>query len=211
MKKEATNNICIFMWLLWTEPLASRAPVQSLFSPHAADRDRIFLTHGGKLPLRPPLRALRQQLCCVLGRHRWNKGDHFAHIPPLQHQFTWGSAGVVVGAGRATSLSGGVGFTQHPNLFPYLLLVGTRSRRQSRRRSLSSSCWRGGLCSAECGSHLGFVRRKKSTPKNSNLLWSLYDLESVWHHLQGLTISVRGICLKGPVCKICLDLWFLFW
>lgn len=44
-------------------------------------------------PLRPLLRALRQQLCCVLGCHRWNKGDHFARIPPLQHQFTLGSVG----------------------------------------------------------------------------------------------------------------------
>lgn len=145
MKKEATNSICIFMRLLWTKPLASHAPVQSLFSPHAATRDRIFLTHGGKLPLRPPLRALRQQLCCVFGSHRWNKGDHFARIPPLQHHFTWGSAGGGWRAVRATSLSGWVRFTQHHNLFPYLLLISTRSRRQScRPRSLSSSCWRGG-------------------------------------------------------------------
>lgn len=100
--------------------LFSHAAVQSLFSPRAAACDWIFLTHGGKLPLWPQLRALRQQLCCVLGSHRWNKGDHFARIPPHQHQFTWGSAGGWSGVGGGRE---GNQFVWRSSLYSTLVLL----------------------------------------------------------------------------------------
>lgn len=49
---------------------------------------------------------------------------------------------------------------------PYLLLIGTRSRRWSRRPSSSSFSRRGALCWAEC---------VKSKPKSSNLFLSLHE------------------------------------
>lgn len=51
LQEVVSENICIFMQLVWTDPFISRATVHSLFSPHAPSHDRIFLTHGRNLPL----------------------------------------------------------------------------------------------------------------------------------------------------------------
>lgn len=145
-----------------------------------------------------------QQLCCVLESHRWNEGNHFTHIPPLQHSFTR------LG-GQPVCLEEFTLLNTHP--CPYLVLISTRSRCWGCRRYLSSFSCHGSSCCVEFCLNFRFAwdnRCRKSKPQTQGLYEN--DLHGwISGFKKMLVVRMRDLHLVLNSCSLLReDLWTWF-